>query len=117
MDLGDRHEPGYDISISDGNVGQSKLEIIVQSIKGIPNRQTRIDVTGQKTTYLNGDKKVISIPVHVPEGESRTFTYTVTVAEEGCPIMKKTVSKTITMPKQRKGEKKKGEKKKKVIII
>lgn len=31
--------------------------------------------------------------------------------------MKKTVSKTITMPKQRKGEKKKGEKKKKVIII
>ena len=112
-----KHEPGYDISISDGNVGQSKLEIIVQSIKGIPNRQTRIGVTGQKTTYLNGDKKVISIPVHVPEGESRTFTYTVTVAEEGCPIMKKTVSKTITMPKQRKGEKKKGEKKKKVIII
>lgn len=112
-----KHEPGYDISISDGNVGQSKLEIIVQSIKGIPNRQTRIDVTGQKTTYLNGDKKVISIPVHVPEGESRTFTYTVTVAEEGCPMMKKTVSKTITMPKQRKEEKKKEEKKKKVIII
>lgn len=112
-----KHEPGYNISISGGDAGQNNLEIIVQSIKGIPNRQTRIDVTGQKTSYLNGDKKIISIPVNVPEGESRTFTYTVTVAEEGCPIIKKTVSKTITMPKQRKKEKKKEEKKKKVIII
>lgn len=112
-----KHEPGYNISISGGDAGQNNLEIIVQSIKGIPNRQTRIDVTGQKTSYLNGDKKIISIPVNVPEGESKTFTYTVTVAEEGCPIIKKTVSKTITMPKQRKKEKKKEEKKKKVIII
>ena len=115
--LATKHEPGYDISISGGNVKQSKIDITVQAIKGIPNRQTRIDVTGQKTTYLNGDKKVISIPVNVPEGESRTFTYIVTVAEEGCPIIKKTVSKTITKPKQSKGEKKKEEKKKKVIII
>ncbi len=116
--LATKHEPGYDISISDGNVasgfGHNKLEITIQSIKGIPNRQTRIDITGQKTTYLNGEKKIISIPVNVPEGESRTFTYTVTVAEEGCPIIKKTVSKTITMPKQRKEEEKE---KKKVIII
>ena len=110
-----KHEPGYDISISGGNVGQSKLNITVQSIKGVPNRKTRIDVTGQETTYLSGGKKVISIPVNVPEGESRTFTYTVTVAEEGCPVIRKTVSKTITKPKQPKKEKKK--KKKKVIII
>ncbi len=109
-----KHEPGYDINISSDNVGQNKLEITVQSIKGIPNRQTRIDVTGHKTTYLNGEKKIISIPVNVPEGESKTFTYTVTVAEEGCPIIKKVVSKTITIPKQRKKEEKE---KKKVIIL
>lgn len=102
-----KHAPGYDISISGGN----KIEITVRSIKGIPNRKTRIDVTGLETTYLTGGKKVISIPVNVPEGKSRTFTYTVTVAEEGCPIIKKIVSKTITMPAQREKEKKK------IIII
>ncbi len=112
--LATKHEPGYDISISDGNVGQNKLEIIVQSINGVPNRQTLIDVTGRNTTYMNGEKKIISIPVNVPEGESRTFTYTVTVAEEGCPIIKQTVSKTITKPQQRKKEEKK---EKKVIIL
>ena len=106
-----KHVPGYDISISGGNVGQNKIEITVRSIKGIPNRKTRIDVTGLETTYLSGGKKVISIPVNVPEGKSRTFTYTVTVAEEGCPIIKKIVSKTITMPAQREKEKKK------IIII
>lgn len=110
-----KHEPGYDISIS--SVGKNKIEITVQSIRGIPNRQTRIDVTGQKTTYLSGDKKVISIPVNVAEGESKIFTYTVTVAEEGCPIIKRIVSKTITKPHQGRKEEKKEKKKKKVIII
>lgn len=110
-----KHEPGYDISIS--SVGKNKIEITVQSIRGIPNRQTRIDVTGQKTTCLSGDKKVISIPVNVAEGESKIFTYTVTVAEEGCPIIKRIVSKTITKPHQGRKEEKKEKKKKKVIII
>lgn len=111
--LATKHEPGYDISIS-SNMRQDKLEITVQSIKGNSGRQARIEVTGQETTYINGDKKIISIPVNVPKGESATFTYTVTVAEEGCPIIKETVSKTITMPKQHKEE---DTEKKKVIII
>ena len=117
-----KHEPGYDIEVSGSSVtnerGQGSIEIIVQSIKGVPNRQIRIDVTGHETVYFKGDKKVISIPVSgVPEGKSRTFTYTVTVAEEGCPIIKKTVSKTILHPKQSKKVEKKNEKKKEVIII
>ena len=117
-----KHEPGYDIEVSGSSVtnesGQGFIEVIVQSIKGVPNRQIRIDVTGHETVYFKGDKKVISIPVSgVPEGKSRTFTYTVTVAEEGCPIIKKTVSKTILHPKQSKKVEKKNEKKKEVIII
>ena len=117
-----KHEPGYDIEVSGSSVtnesGQGFIEVIVQSIKGVPNRQIRIDVTGHETVYFKGDKKVISIPVSgIPEGKSRTFTYTVTVAEEGCPIIKKTVSKTILHPKQSKKKKKKNEKKKEVIII
>ena len=117
-----KHEPGYDIEVSGSSVtnesGQGFIEVIVQSIKGVPNRQIRIDVTGHETVYFKGDKKVISIPVSgIPEGKSRTFTYTVTVAEEGCPIIKKTVSKTILHPKQSKKVEKKNEKKKEVIII
>ena len=111
--LATKHEPGYDITISSGSAEQNKLEITVQSIMGVPNRLVRIDVTGQGTTYMDGEKEIISIPVNVPEGESVTFTYTVTVEEEGCPIINKTVSKTITRPK-RKEEKKK---EKKIIII
>ena len=117
-----KHEPGYDIEVSGSSVtnesGQGFIEVIVQSIKGVPNRQIRIDVTGHETVYFKGDKKVISIPVSgIPEGKSITFTYTVTVAEEGCPIIKKTVSKTILHPKQSKKVEKKNEKKKEVIII
>ena len=117
-----KHEPGYDIEVSGSSVtnesGQGFIEVIVQSIKGVPNRQIRIDVTGHETVYFKGDKKVISIPVSgIPEGKSRTFIYTVTVAEEGCPIIKKTVSKTILHPKQSKKVEKKNEKKKEVIII
>ena len=117
-----KHEPGYDIEVSGSSVtnesGQGFIEVIVQSIKGVPNRQIRIDVTWHETVYFKGDKKVISIPVSgIPEGKSRTFTYTVTVAEEGCPIIKKTVSKTILHPKQSKKVEKKNEKKKEVIII
>lgn len=116
-----KHEPGYDIEVSGNNAtnesGQGFIEIIVQSIKGVPNRQIRVDVTGHETVYFKGDKKVISIPVSgIPEGKSRTFTYTVTVAEEGCPIIKKAVSKTISHPKQSKKVEKNG-KKKEVIII
>ena len=120
--LATKHEPGYEINIS-GNIatsaaGLNEIEITVRSINGNPTRRTRIDVTGQKTAYMDGSIAVISIPVNVPEGKSRTFTYTVAVAEEGCPIIKKVVSKTITMPKRHK-EKAKGDDKenKEVIII
>lgn len=119
--LSTKHEPGYDIKISGNNVtndkGQGIIEITIQSIKGISKLQTRIDITGQETIYLKGDKKVISIPIsNIPEGESKTFAYTVTITEEGCPVIKKTVSKVITYPKQEK-RKRKEEEKKEIIII
>ena len=131
VNLSTKHEPGYDIQIAGNDVTNDKgvgtINIIVESIKGVPNRSTRIDITGHnsKTVYLKGTKEVISIPVNnIPEGESKTFTYTVTITEEGCPIIKKSVSKVVTYPKQEKEEKKteKEEKKtekeeKKVIII
>ena len=124
VNLSTKHEPGYDVQITGNNVTNDKgfgtINIIVESIKGISNKSARVDISGQKTVYLKGAKEVISIPVNnIPEGESKTFTYTVTITEEGCPIIKKTVSKVVTYPKQEKEETKtdKKEKKKEVIII
>ena len=128
VNLSTKHEPGYDVQIAGNDVTNDKgvgtINIIVESIKGVPNRSTRIDITGHnsKTVYLKEAKEIISIPVNnIPEGESKTFTYTVTITEEGCPIIKKTVSKAVTYPEQKKEEKKpnKNDKKEKkeVIII
>lgn len=124
VNLSTKHEPGYDVQIAGNNVTNDKgvgtINIIVESIKGVPNKSTRIDITGHnsKTVYLKGTKEVISIPVNnIPEGESKTFTYTVTITEEGCPIIKKSVSKVVTYPKQEKEEKKTEKEEKKVIII
>lgn len=122
VNLSTKHEPGYDVQITGNNITNDKgigtIKIIVESIKGVPNKSTRIDVTGHKTVYLKGAEEIITIPVNnIPEGESKTFTYTVTITEEGCPIIKKTVSKVITYPKQEKEEKKIDKKEKKEIII
>ena len=124
VNLSTKHEPGYDIQIAGNDVTNDKgvgtINIIVESIKGVPNKSTRIDKTGNysKNVYLKGTKEVIAIPVNnIPEGESKTFTYTVTITEEGCPIIKKSVSKIVTYPKQEKGEKKIEKEEKKVIII
>jgi hypothetical protein len=124
VNLSTKHEPGYDVQIAGNNVTNDKgigtINIIVESIKGVPKKSTRIDITGNysKTVYLKGTKEVIAIPVNnIPEGESKTFTYTVTITEEGCPIIKKPVSKVVTYPKQEKEEKKMDKKEKKEIII
>lgn len=120
INLSTKHEPGYVVQITGNDVtddkGIGKVNIIIESIKGVPNKMTRIDITGQKTIYFKGQKEVISIPVNnIPEGGSKTFIYTVTITEEGCPIVKETVRKIITYPKQKKEEKR--EEKKEIIII
>ena len=61
-----------------------RIVITVQSIKGgKPNRSVEIEVSG-KTVNMTGSKQDIRIPVeNIPEGESRNFSYTVTVRERG----------------------------------
>ena len=124
VNLSTKHEPGYDVQIAGNNVTNDKgvgtINIIVESIKGVPSKSTRIDITGDnsKTVYLKGAKEVISIPVNnIPEGESKTFTYMVTITEEGCPIIKRSVNKVVTYPKQEKEEKKVDQKENKGIRL
>ncbi len=118
--LSTKHEPGYDIQISGNNVtnnqGIGNVIIIVQSIKGKSNKPVTIEVAGKNVT-MTGNKKEITIPVNnIPEGESKNLTYTVTIREEGCPVITKSLNKTITHPKH-KNENKKEPKKKKITII
>ena len=53
---------------------------------------------------------IIPITVYVPEGDSKTFSYTITIREEGCPTIKKTLSKTISNPNKK-------QKTEKIIVI
>ena len=108
--LSTKHEPGYDIQVSGNSQTNSRgigeIVITVQSIKGKPNRSVEIEVSG-KSVNMTGSNQDIRIPVeNIPEGESRNFSYTVTVREEGCPVVKKILSKTVTNPKQKKESKK-----------
>lgn len=118
--LSTKHESGYDIQISGNSVtnnqGIGNVIIIVQSIKGKSNRPVTIEVAGKNVT-MTGNKQEITIPVsNIPEGESKNLTFTVTVREEGCPVITKSLNKTMTHPKQ-KIESKQESKKKKIIII
>ena len=105
IELSTKHEAGYTIGISGPNEaknGNGYLDITIHSVKGIPNKQVRVDITGQKSRYLNFKQADESIKVsfsNIPEGGSKTFEYTVTITEEGCPIVKDVVQKRITHPK------------------
>lgn len=101
VELSTKHETGYTVGISGPNEtknGSGYIDIIIHSINGIPNKQVCIDITGQSTKYLNFSQADESIRVefsNIPEGGSKTLSYTVIITEEGCPIVRETVEKTI----------------------
>ena len=79
-----------------------------------------IDITGQKSRYLTFKQADESIKVsfsNIPEGGSKTFEYTVTITEEGCPIVKDVVQKRITHPKHTPTTPKEENKQKKQIKV
>lgn len=124
IELSTRHEPGYAVSVSgtdETTNGNGYVDIEIHSMKGVPNKQVRVDITGQQTRLLDFKDAYERIRIHVSgiaEGQSRTFEYTVTVAEEGCPVVKETIRKTIVharhVPQVPKEEKKQ---KKEIIVI
>lgn len=121
VELSTKHEAGYTVSISGPNEstnGNGYIDIIIHSIKGIPNKQVRVDITGQNTKHLNFKQTDETVRIgfsNIPEGESKTFEYTVTITEEGCPIVKDVVQKNIHHPKHTPTTPK--EEKKEIIII
>lgn len=97
-----RHEYGYNVGISGPETISNEnctLEINVESVQGISAVETTVSITGLKDISFNGNKKTIPLHVNIPFGTTKTFTYTVTISEEGCPTFSKTLSKTISCKK------------------
>ncbi len=123
IELSTKHEAGYTVSINGPDKaenGNGHIDIIIHSVKGIPNKQVRVDITGQKTKYLNfrqTDESIRIVFSNIPEGDSKTFEYTVTITEEGCPIVKDIVQKKIYHPKHTPTTPHKEEKQKKEIKV
>lgn len=116
VNLSTMHEPGYDVQISANSItnsfGVGNIKIVVQSLNGSSRRQVMVDISGHEPISFEGDKMEINIPVrNIPEGSTKKFTYTVTITEEGCPIVQKTDDVLIMYPEQKKEEQKENQKK------
>lgn len=102
-----KHEKGYDINISGPEIISNEdgiLQINIESVQGVSAVETTVSITGLKDISFSGSKKMIPVHVNVPSGTTKTFTYTVTISEEGCPTFSKTVSKTISSKEALKSE-------------
>lgn len=80
--------------------GSAVVSFSARSLSGRPSPSARLVVSaagaGSRTVSFqeNGTARA-TLAVQVPEDESRTFTFTVTINEEGCPSMVKQFSRTI----------------------
>ena len=78
--------------------GNATITFNVQSLEGTPSSSAKISVTGStnQTRRFNGEDIIyIEVPVSVPEESERTFSFTVTVSEDGCPSYTRTIKRTI----------------------
>lgn len=80
--------------------GSAAVTFSVRSLHGMPSGSARVTVSGSEAGsrtvqfQANGMAEA-TLTVRVPEDTSRTFTFTVTVTEEGCPSLVKQFSRTI----------------------
>lgn len=97
------HKRGFSISeasapeYSDSD-GNAKISFNVQSLKSVPSSSAIVTVSGyanQQKRFSGNDSVNFSIPVEVPFEEEKTYSFTVTVKEQGCPSYTKTISRTI----------------------
>ena len=115
--ISSKHESGFNVQL-DGNSttnskGKGNIFINIKSINGIAASSAKVEVSGPNIKIKQTIKDqitIIPVTVYVPEGDSKTFSYTITIREEGCPTIKKTLSKTISNPNKK-------QKTEKIIVI
>ena len=92
-------------SVSDANApefsdpdGSATITFNVQSLESEPSSSAKVIVSGasnQTKRFNGGDLLDFKVPVTIPEESSKTFSFTVTIEEEGCPSYTRTISRTI----------------------
>lgn len=97
------HKEGFDISISGSDKtndkGVATFDIKINSIDNISCFDVFVNIENYKSVTFSGTNQIIPIKVMIPnEGDKKTFTFNISVLEKGCPIMKKSISKSITYP-------------------
>lgn len=104
------HTPGYQVLLmgsdtTDDN-GNAKLSLEIKTTDGSTAEGT-ISINGASPVAFKGDGKTIPLTVNVPEGNSKKFSYSVMISEDGCPEYSTTVTKTVHHPVKQKNDTKK----------
>jgi len=91
--ISDANAPEF--SDSDGN---AFVTFNVQSLKTEPSASAKVIVRGgaNQTKRFNGEELIpFKIPVTIPVESEKTFSFTVTIEEDGCPSYSRTINRTI----------------------
>ena len=78
--------------------GNATITFNVQSLESEPSSSAKVIVSGasNQTKRFDGeDLLYFKVPVTIPVESSKTFSFTVTIKEEGCPSYTRTLSRTI----------------------
>lgn len=78
--------------------GNATITFNVQSLESEPSSSAKVIVSGasNQTKRFNGEELLyFKIPVSIPVESSKTFSFTVTIKEDGCPSYTRKVSRTI----------------------
>lgn len=111
VDVKSVHQPAFEISLKGSDTtnesGAATLMLSVKSLNAADNVNGLIHVPTIGDFRFAGKQKDIPIKVNVPtEGATKTFTYNVTVQENGCPSYSQSVSKRVSRPQKAKPAKK-----------
>lgn len=78
--------------------GNATITFNVQSLESAPSSSAKVIISGasnQSRRFNDGDILYFKIPVTVPAESVKTFSFTITVKEDGCPPYTRTISRTI----------------------
>lgn len=78
--------------------GHATITFNVQSLESEPSSSAKVVLSGafNQSKRFNGEKMVtFEVPVVIPVDSEKTFSFTVTIKEDGCPSYSKNITRTI----------------------
>ena len=119
MDVKSNHAPGFEVTLTGsdttGESGKTVLSLQIKATNAKENPKGVIRINGGNPIMMENRVKTIPLNVTVPEGSTKSFSYSVEIKEEGCPSFSTKVSKSVSNPPRKRKEIKPDEKKKIII--